>query len=40
MKHISFKCKSEGKKFKPNQIWDYDKCQCECKNPRKKVHKM
>ena len=34
-KHISCecKCKFDGKKCNLNEIWNNDKCRCECKNP-------
>ena len=37
-KHILCKCKGkfDNKKYNSNQIWDNDKCRCECENPRKK----
>ena len=37
LEHIS--CKFESKKCNSNQIWNNDKCPCECKNPRQIVWK-
>ena len=40
--HISCKCKCkfDNRKCKSNQKWVKNKCQCDCKNPRKqkKLH--
>lgn len=38
-KHISRNCKQKfvGRKCNLNQEWNKDKCQCECKNPIKKL---
>ena len=35
-KHISWewKCTFDSRNSNPNQMWDSDKCQCECKNPK------
>ena len=40
-KHISCECqcKFDGRKCNSNQKWNNDKCQCECKNPKKRVCK-
>ena len=34
-KHISFKCKSDGIKYKSNQKWNKMKCWYECKKSKK-----
>ena len=38
-KYISCKCecKFDVSKCNPNQLWNNDKCRCECKNSRKNV---
>ena len=37
-KHISCECKCKfvGRKCNSNQKQNYDKCRCECKNPKKR----
>ena len=41
IKHVWYKCKCkfDSKKCNSNQIWNNDKCWCECKNPRENVCK-
>ena len=40
IKHISckYKCKLDSKKCNSNQIWNNNKCQCDCKNLRKNLY--